>query len=535
MNEGLDLRYYLFVAKRRFWHFLLPMLGALVLGIGAIVSLPKIYNSSAKILVEGQKVSTKIVDPSGNTEAIERLQALKTRILARENLLKIVDKYLLFKDRRDMTRNDIVDLMNERVTFDTIEVNKSIKSAGNEKSAVVFSIGFDSENPEAASKVANELMTMVMEEDATIRKAIAEETVKFVEREVSRITRELGDLDEKISAFKIQNTSMLPEKLPFSMQALDKQQQEITTIDRDEVAGRNQMRLLEIESAQRQVEGANRPLNQNGTFQPGLTLDGQLEQKEVELRQALLTFARSHPTIRKIEREVAALKSQIEANKGKSLELKSLDSKDPTLSGDLKLIAQKREMIEEQLTLNAKRRVTLVKSVEELQAIINRTPEVDAQLKGLERDREALQMNLDASRIKLNDAKTKINAETAQIAERFVVVEAPVTPIDPVRPKVPQLLALALAGAFGLGGATAFGAEYLDSTIRRSRDLKQKLNTRVIVTIPYIRTRSEIRRNRGTTSLYLLGFLAVLAGALLLVHLFYQSLDVLYYSFINRF
>jgi polysaccharide biosynthesis transport protein len=534
MSEGFDLRYYLFVVQRRIWHFLLPMLATLALGVGVIVSLPRIYNSSATILVESQKIPGKFVN-SSETPATERLQALKTQILARENVLKIVDKFLLFKDRRDLTRNDIVDLMNEQITFDTVEVTRGIRTPVNEKTALVFSIGFDSESPEASSKVANELMTLVMEQDAELRRRVAADTEKFMSREVTRISRELADVDEKISAFKLANSDKLPEKLLFNMQNLDKQQQEIAAIDKDEVAGRNQIRLLEIEGNVRQVEGANRPASANGTFQPGLTLDAQLEQKESELRQAQSTFAKTHPTIRKLEREITALKAQIDSNQVKSVNLKPLSSKDPTLSVDLKLIAQKSEMIEEQLALNVKRRAQLMKSVAELQAVINQTPEIDAQLQALLRSREALQVNLDLNNAKLNDSKSIVSIIDAQIGERFVVVDAPVTPTDPVRPKKLQLLVLALAAALGMGGVAAFGSEYLDSTIRRSRDLKQKLNTRLLVTIPYVKTRAEVRRKRGATGLYLLGFLALLAGILLVVHLFYQPIDTLYYGFTNRF
>ncbi len=534
MSDGLDLRYYLFVAKRRFWHFLLPMLATLGLGFAVIFSLPKIYNASAKILVESPSINPVIFEAPTAAPAIEQLQALKTRILARENLLKIVDKFLLFKDRRDLSRTDIVDLMNERITFDTLEVNKNIKSQGNEKSAIVFSIGFDSEDPDAANKVANELMTLVMEEDASIRKTRATDTASFVNKEMDKISRSLADLDEKISAFKIANTGMLPEKLAYNLQNLDKQQQEMAAIDRDAVAGRSQKNLLEIEAKARQVDAANRQqVAPNGAPVTGLTVEAQLTQLKAEYAQAGL--APTHPTMRKLARQIEALQVQSDQNKVKFSELKPLDPNDPRLGVDLQLIIKKEQMIDEQLALNAKRRIELEKSVAQLQAIINRTPEIDAQLQNMQRAREALQENLNAQQVKLNIATGSVTAEENNVSEHFVVVEAPARPTEPVRPKLLQLFILATAAALGLGGATAFGTEYLDSTIRRSRDLKQKLNTRLIVTIPYVKTRSEVRRKRGTTSLYLLGFLAVLAGLLLLIHIFYQPLDILYYRISGKF
>ena len=118
--------------------------------------------------------------------------------------------------------------------------------------------------------------------------------------------------------------------------------------------------------------------------------------------------------------------------------------------------------------------------------------------------------------------------EEDQQAERFAVIEAPIIPQDPVRPKRGQLLLLVFGAAMGGGAATAFGAEFLDNTIRRSRDITQKLNTQLLVTIPYITTRAEARRRNGKTAAIIMGLILLFGLALAAVHQFYSPLDLLW-------
>ena len=533
MSDGLDFRYYLFVVKRRFLHFLAPMLAALVLGTAIIMSLPRVYNSSAKILVQSQQIPDVIAKSTVPTFATERIQQIQQRALTRSNLLNIADKFKLFEDRKNMSKSDMVDLMRSRITFEMLELGNggSTRPKANERVAIAFAVGFDHESPTAANNVANELVTIVLEEDIRNRKNSAGETTKFVEREVDNLKRELAELDEKISTFKIANTNQLPEKLLFNMQIIEKTQLEIAEIDRDAIGGKNQKRLLEIEANVKRAGAAG-----NGKFINGgvLSLEQKLANLEADYSEKSVIFSENHPTMRSLKKQISVMTGEVDKMKAETSDAKPLDASDPTLSVELKLLAQKSDMIDEQIELNAKRKAELVTTLASLREVVAKTPEVGAQLETMSRSRTAMQDSVDEFLSKLQAARMGERMEGQQEAERFDVVEPPVVPTEPIRPKRSQLLLIALAASIGLGGAAAFGTELMDSTIRRSRDITHKLNSRLIVSIPYIKTRSEVRRNRGKAGLYFLGLIAGLAVALLLVHLFYQSLDLLYFSFMAK-
>jgi polysaccharide biosynthesis transport protein len=529
MNEGLDLRYYLFVVKRRFLHFLAPMLGTLVLGTAIILSLPRIYNSTAKILVESPQVEFQKL-PTANF-ATERIQQIQQRILTRQNLLSIADKYKLFENSKNMSKTDMVDAMRASVIFDLLELANANKVRGNERLAIVFAVGFDHESPDAANKVANELVNIVLEEDSSIRTTAANQASKLVERELSGLKRNLGELDAKISEFKITNSDKLPEKLTFNMQLIERQQSEIADIDRAEIEGRSQKRLLEIDRSKEQVGAAAN--GQEGTGDVS-TLEKQLAELQSQYLQKKVVYSETHPVMRSLKSQISVTSRELDKLKLEAANAKPMDSSDPLLPINLKLIAQRAEIIDDQLKLNAKRKDSLTKSVDALREIITKTPEIGAQLQSLERTRVSLQDQVDEFQVRLQDANRGKTLVDEQVSERFEVIETPVLPQEPIRPKRGQLMIMALAASLGIGGATAFGTEFLDNTIRRGRDITHKLNSRLIVTIPYVKTRGEVRRSRGRAGLYVLGTLAAIAIGLLLIHLLVTPLDILFFTTTNK-
>ncbi len=530
MSDGFDIRYYLFVAKRRFLHFLAPMLATLVLGTVIIMSLPRIYNSSAKILVQSQRIPDVIAKSTVPTFATERIQQIQQRAMTRANLLAMADKFQLFNDRKSLSKTEIVDLMRSRITFEMLQLSTTGgKAKANDRVAIAFAVGFDHESPTASNNVANELVNIVLEEDSTTRTTAAADTTKFVQRELDNLKRELAELDEKISAFKIANSSQLPEKLGFNMNLVEKQQMEIAAIDRAEIDGINQKRLLEIEANVKRASTATGQTGGNVTSQ-----EQQLAALETSLAQKQVLYSENHPEIRALRRQIEALTSTVEKLKAEMASAKPLDMNDQTMSVELRLIAQKTAMIDDQINLNARRKKELGKSVTELISVIAQTPEVGAQLQSFERSRATMQAHVDSFQGKLQEARMGETLQNEQEAERFEVIEPPVVPQEPASPKRSQLLLAALAASLGIGGASAFGAEFMDSTIRRSRDITHKLNSRLIVSIPYIKTRSEVRRNRGKASLYFVGILAAIATLLLLVHLFFTKLDIVFFNLLDK-
>jgi polysaccharide biosynthesis transport protein len=525
MNEGLDLKFYIFLIRRRLMYFLVPMLLTLTAGTAIVFALPKIYSSSAKILVESQQIPNELVKATVTTLASERVQVIQTRVLTRENLLKLIDKFELFTDRKDLSKSEIVDLMRSRISFTMLDLGVTQKkNKKDDHLTVAFSIGFDFERPEAAAKVANELVTIVLEEDIRNRKDAASESTSFLSQESETMLASLSLLDATISEYKIKNSDLLPEKLAFNMAQLERLEKAADDLVKTNATAEDNLRQLELEASAKRVT----PTQTTNGKTPSSGFQQELETLQAKFAQQSGVLSANHPDMRSLQRQINAVENKIEALNKAAASAKPIEANDPNLSIELRLMAEKISSMKQAILENNKRHANTLADVEKLKKVITDTPSVGANLESLLRRRTALQASADDMANKLAQAKMGERLEAELHAERFEVIEAPIAPTDPSRPKRAQLLFLVVGAALGLGGATSFAAEYMDSTIRRAEVITQKTKSRLLVTIPYIQTRSEARKGRGRFALYLLLSIALIAAILSAVHFLYLPLDFLF-------
>jgi uncharacterized protein involved in exopolysaccharide biosynthesis len=68
---------------------------------------------------------------------------------------------------------------------------------------VIFTVGFEYSDPQNATRVANELVTRILNEDLRDRTSRATDTTKFLMREVQRLQSESSLIDAKIAQAKV--------------------------------------------------------------------------------------------------------------------------------------------------------------------------------------------------------------------------------------------------------------------------------------------------------------------------------------------
>ena len=194
-QEGLDPLYYYQILKKRKFYGLIPFVCIFAIGFAIVMLWPPTYQSEGKILVESQQIPVDLVRPTVTATASERIAMIQQRVMTRDNLLKIADKYQMFADQRDkLSRTDLLDLMRANTVIKPI----AIDAQGQQNLTVAITVGFTDKRSDVATKVANELITLFLSEDARNRTNRATETTKFLAQEVSKLQAELTSLDEKL-------------------------------------------------------------------------------------------------------------------------------------------------------------------------------------------------------------------------------------------------------------------------------------------------------------------------------------------------
>jgi uncharacterized protein involved in exopolysaccharide biosynthesis len=183
------------------FHFLVPFVVIVTIGIVLAAVQQPIYLAEGKILVESQEIPSDLVRSTVPDSANQRIQVIQQRIMTRDKLLGIIDKFSLFATQRQwMSGTQLLDLMKDRTQLRQVELNLPNASVNNH--AIAFTLSFEHENPELAMRVTNEFLTLILAEDARTRTSQAIETTKFLEGEVRRLDNELSVTEMKIAELR---------------------------------------------------------------------------------------------------------------------------------------------------------------------------------------------------------------------------------------------------------------------------------------------------------------------------------------------
>ena len=191
-GQNLSFSHYLDLLKRRIFYFLLPFGLVSIAGLYLAAIQKPDYLSEGKILVETQRIAPDLVRPVVTATASERIQLIQQRILTRETLLSIASKFGLFPDRSGIF--DVLDLMRESTQIKAVDVEGQPRPGA---TTIAFTVGFQYEKPELAMRVANEFVTLIVDEDARSRTSRATDAVKI-------LTGEARDIEEKLDSTQMQ-------------------------------------------------------------------------------------------------------------------------------------------------------------------------------------------------------------------------------------------------------------------------------------------------------------------------------------------
>lgn len=258
----LQPAFYWELIKRRWPYFFIPFVIIATAGVGLSRLLPAVYSSEGKILVQSQQIPTELVRPTVTSSAQERIQVIEQRTMTRDNLVAIADKFQLFPDKRPlMSVTELVELMKKSTKIAPVDLQLDFKQrVRGENPTIVFSVGFEYSDPVIASRVANELMTRILNEDLRDRTSRATDTTKFLAREVQKLQADNAVLDARIAQLRL-------------------------TQGKPEVAG--------------------------GGADPSATMLGQLK---AELTQKSALYSERHPLIQSLKRQIEAMEKAATAS-----------------------------------------------------------------------------------------------------------------------------------------------------------------------------------------------------------------------------
>lgn len=239
---------YLSILKRRWLQMLAVFIVVVLTAIAVAMLMSPVYQSTGTILVEAQQIPVDVIKATVTGYADERIEVIKQRVMTRDNLYRIINKYKLYPKKIDSeTTSTLIDLMRQSISVDI--VNADVQNANGGKATIAFKVGFEYEKPDIAHKVANEIVTLFLDENVKARTLKATETTEFLTQEVGNLKKELESVENKVATYKQQNSDSLPEHMELYMSMLHQSELDIKEIDRDYKSTQEELRYLDVDFA----------------------------------------------------------------------------------------------------------------------------------------------------------------------------------------------------------------------------------------------------------------------------------------------
>ncbi|HMR51741.1 MAG TPA: lipopolysaccharide biosynthesis protein [Amaricoccus sp.] len=510
---SIDIKFYWAVFLRRLPYFLVitAFLTAVAGTIAAI--LPPVYRSEASMLVEPQQIPGDLAETTVPINPFEQAQIIEQRLMTRANLLDLANRVGIFAGEAEpMPANALIGDIRDRIEF--IGFTPDVTQMRGVPGAIIIGVAFEGPTPELANKGANELVSLVLQENVRLRTGRAGDTLEFFESEVDKLSAALERQAARIAEFKTANVAALPDSMAARRAQQEREQQRLLALEREEAALRNQ-RATVVWVFERTGRSAGL-----GALSPEET---ELQALRSQLIQQRAIYNETSPTIRVLKTRIAALERLVaEQRAARAMPDTEGNAAAPVTDLDVELAP-----IDERLKFIADEKATIEATLADLDASIQATPANEMVLTGLEREMASLQTQYDQAMASRSQAQVGERIEVLSKGERFSLIEPPREPTRPYSPNRKLIAAAGLVGGVGTGLGFVFLLEMINRSIRRPVDLSNKLGIQPFATVPYIRTQNETRWKRSVILAVLFAILVAIPAALWLVHSYYMPLDLL--------
>ena len=528
------------------------------------------------ILIEQQGIPEDLVRSTITSYADQRIQTISQRVMTIPNLSKLIERLDLYREERDSaTMAALVDRMRKDIHMEMVSADVVDPRSGRATEATIaFKLGFESEFPDQAQRVANEIVSLFLDENLKNRREVAKEASVFLAEEAQKLGQQIDNLEAKLAVFKEKHAESLPEMQAVNLRSLERMEEQV----RDNIGQQRALdeRIIYLKSELAQINPYSNRYSSTG--ERVLSPVDRLTLLETEYVVIASRYSESHPDRIKMEREIAALRAEVGGTDTADLkrklavlrsELRVLEDRYSPNHPDVQSKQREVASAEKQIRA-AKNRTTfsltgvqgdnpayvqlsaqLQAAQAELSSLELSQEELSIEVKAVEArlaegpkiESEYLRLNREYDNATQEFASIKEKEMTANLsesleadskAERFVLIEPPLLPDGPIKPNRVAILFLGFAVSVAGGFGHVALREGLDSSVHGAKGVAAVTGSAPISTIPYIMTGREKARNLVRALLIGLVVVVLLVGIVLIIHYFYQSMDLLYYRVLQR-
>jgi uncharacterized protein involved in exopolysaccharide biosynthesis len=316
------------ILSRRKWLILVVFLLVFTGGTVYAIRLPNTYSSRVLLFIEPKKYSEGYLSQDIVPKVSKRIKNLTELILSREVLNQVIEKYDLFKEKRERDRSFrekhpvLFDILAFRFKDPVMLLRKEIKLVTyKEKEGNFLQIEYSDTDPQLSANVANELATVMIRKDEDFKRKYSEEVAAFMERQLRKAERgELKQKEKELYAFREAHREYLPDQENLLIARLSnlqfrssdiKKSIEMGEIRKQQLEG--DIGLLRIQLRQEETRRTSEGLSGIDDLRTELEfLRKELSQLEVVESRLANLYTEKHPDLIEIRQSIKTMKEEIQ-------------------------------------------------------------------------------------------------------------------------------------------------------------------------------------------------------------------------------
>ncbi|MGE5644555.1 MAG: hypothetical protein ACM336_02065 [Acidobacteriota bacterium] len=440
---------------RRRWFLLGPACGIALLTAAILARIPNVYSSEATLVMQQQVLQRYV--PSAGADA-DIVTAMTRQVLSRSQLLGVIREFDLYSGQKK--KPDIVRVERMRKDIEILPLDPKPQSDFN-----AFKIAFSAADPKVAQAVTSRLTQLFIDANYRTRESQTASTSSFLSDQIESVRQKLAEQEQKIKDFKTQHSGEFGDQQIANITV-------VTDLRTQLQAARSS--LSRARDRRASIEASVRSI---------------LAKLKEDRATLLVRFTPQHPDVVKKDGEIARAEAVLNSigKGGRGTAPLPLDQ--PALA-DLASQAMSNDREIEEL---AGQEARLEAELRQYQGRLTLAPVREQQLTSISRDYELLRQQYAELVQRKQQSQMATNLEQNREGLQFRLVDPPTLPYLPSGPKRVKMAFAGLVAGIGLGLALAFLMETRDTSFHSHRQLRERYELPLVVSIPKLLTPIEER------------------------------------------
>jgi len=480
-----------------------------------VYTLPDQYEASARVYLDTQSVLRPLLKGLAvETDSTKEVEIMTRTLLSRPNLEKVAR--MTDMDLEATTPEEMEELL------DRLQHTISLQGSAREN---LYTITYVDKEPELAKQVVQSLLTIFVETSLGDTRKDTDIAQRFLDQQIEEYEARLFAAEEALKEFKRKNVGMMPREGQEYYQQMQ------------EAIARLSEAQLELSEAVRRRDELRRQLRgEEPTFgmvpqmparqvATNSALDARIQKLQTRLDELLLQYTDRHPDVVAIKRTIETLEAQKAEELAQAAKLNPISAAPSAL--DTNPIYQQLRIslggLEASIAALQVRVDRYQGEVNHLKTMVDTIPEVEAQLKRLNRDYAINKQNYETLLIRRESAK--ISREAGQSSEnvKFRIIDPPRVPLEPSGPNRPLLVSVVLVAGLLAGIVFAFFMSQLKPSFDSVRTVTRELGVPVFGSVSRIwNGHARLKRRAEVLAFGAMGLLLVALFGVYMTYLLFM-------------